>query len=188
MDLIGDIYNTIKNSIQIIISLTSLFALIISIISIFLTTKFKKDDNYAKRAYLTPAPDPGKFNYNQENKYNLEIKLINSGLNPLKEITGVLYLYNSELEMIGSIKELNSNNPIPHNDLFYIYSDTKTEKDEVIYQATSHLKLDISYYDTLLKRYFYDKFYWTLINDPKNYGIYRLMECDKEIYNKLKTD
>ena len=161
-------------------------AILISFFSLFVAFYFNYKNNYAKRAYLVPAKDPGELHYSDNgSKANLEICLTNAGINPARKIKAPIFFYNKTLGEIFNIHNFGANNPVPHNDHFIVKNSLNITDPLLEINNIEYVKMYIKYYDPMLKKTFKDIFIWQSIKSER-YAVYQLLECDDDTYNKIK--
>lgn len=162
-------------------------AIIISFFSLIVAFYFNHKSNYAKRAYMVPARDPGKLHISYNgNKSNLEIRLTNAGINPARKIKAPIFFYNKGLKEIFNIHNLGANNPVPHNDDFIIKTSLNNADQLFEVGNIEYVKLYIKYYDPLLKKTFKDAFIWQSAKSEEH-AVYQLLECDDDTYKEIKN-
>ncbi|NQV16825.1 hypothetical protein HQ531_15280 [bacterium] len=153
--------------------------------------KFWERENLSKQAYITPADNPGKIQYEEGLESTnpvINIKLINTGDNPCTNIKILMLAYNN------SVIEDNSDvifplythmsNPLPKNGKLWINVTNNQLRQynisEMNIRSTSIVTCRIEYQDVRLQETFENIFYWQIGTE------HRLEEIDPLALNKIR--
>lgn len=182
-----------KTILEIIIASSAIIALILSIISIIQSSRYKKEEKHSKRAYIAPVSEPGYLNFGNlsKNQNPLYVSFMNYGHNPASNVRielfgiGIENKSNEPEDLIISFDIINTTfNPIPYNSNILIdYSISKLNEvqvTEAILLITHYIVALVNYSDGVLNKNYKDVFYWNISENG------RLCELIEDDYNKLK--
>ncbi|MBC8400611.1 MAG: hypothetical protein H8E14_03895 [Candidatus Marinimicrobia bacterium] len=178
------------NLIYVITALSAAGAAIFAGLTWRSSKKFREEENLSRRAYLTPADEPG-YMVISDDPLDIDpvvkIVLINSGTNPCKDINILMLAYNRTVvddksPVIFHLKT-HMSNPLPKNGKLFITA-TKNDLKKYGYNnmhilASSFIVVSVKYTDIILQKEDTIIFHWEL-NDER-----KLAEIDPHVLDKI---